>query len=260
MLFVAAATAVAAASKQASDRAIIRFKDREIERLREGLRLNVSDEVLFASGSAELDSVGRRVLVKVAGQLKELEDFIEVRGHTDDRGIRGALAKRYPTNWELAAARAARVVRLLEDHGIPGGRLAVISLGPNVPIAPNDTVANRRMNRRIEIRLVPTKGAEVPVSKPTSDEAGNEAAANETQGEAAQATVPAVSAGETQSSNEAAPAPPTIAAAPMVSKVPEPAPAPAPAPAADGSEPPAQDGGRLAEEQPTAPLEAAPES
>lgn len=232
----------------------------EIERLREGLRLNVSDEVLFASGSAELDSVGRRVLVKVAGQLKDLEDFIEVRGHTDDRGIRGALAKRYPTNWELAAARAARVVRLLEDHGIPGGRLAVISLGPNVPIAPNDTVANRRMNRRIEIRLVPTKGAEVPVSKPTSDEAGNEAAANETQGEAAQATVPAVSAGETQSSNEAAPAPPTIAAAPMVSKVPEPAPAPAPAPAADGSEPPAQDGGRLAEEQPTAPLEAAPES
>jgi len=112
------------------------------------------------------------------------------------------------------------------------------------------------MNRRIEIRLVPTKGAELPVSKPTSDEAENEAAAKEIQGEAAQATVPAVSAGETQSSNEAAPAPPIIAAAPMVSKVPE----AAPAPAADGSEPPAQDGGRLAEEQPTAPLEAAPES
>jgi len=228
----------------------------EIERLREGLRLNVSDEVLFASGSAELDLVGRGVLVKVAGQLKNLGDFIEVRGHTDDRRIRGALAKRYPTNWELAAARAARVVRLLEEHGVPGDRLAVISLGPNVPIAPNDTVANRRMNRRIEIRLVPQKGADLSASKPTSDEAGNAAAPTETQGEAAQTTVPAVSAGEPQSSNDAAPAPPIVAAAPFVSEVPE----AAPAPGAGGSEPLAQDGGRLPEEQPTAPLEAAPES
>jgi len=127
----------------------------EIERLREGLRLNVSDDVLFASGSARLDSIGREVLEKVAGQLKELNDFIEVRGHTDDRPIRGSLAKRFPTNWDLAAARAARVVRLLEERGVPGDRLAVVSLGPNDPIAPNDTPENRAMNRRIEIRLEP---------------------------------------------------------------------------------------------------------
>ena len=127
----------------------------EIERLRHGLRLNVSDDVLFASGSARLDSIGREVLGKVAGQLTELGDFIEVRGHSDDLPIRGALAKRYPTNWDLAAARAARVVRLLEEKGVPGDRLAVVSLGPNDPIAPNDTPENRAMNRRIEIRLIP---------------------------------------------------------------------------------------------------------
>ncbi|MGY8736448.1 MAG: hypothetical protein ACKVIW_02890, partial [bacterium] len=111
-------------------------------------------------------------------------------------------------------------------------------------------------NRRIEIRLVPKKGADLSASKPTSDEAGNAAAPTETQGEAAQTTVPAVSAGEPQSSNDAAPAPPIVAAAPFVSEVPE----AAPAPGAGGSEPLAQDGGRLPEEQPTAPLEAAPES
>jgi chemotaxis protein MotB len=126
-----------------------------IERLREGLRLNVSDEVLFASGSAELDAEGREVLTKVAGQLTALEDFIEVRGHTDDRRIHGALSRVYPSNWELAAARAARVVRLLEAEGVPGDRLAVVSLGPNDPVAPNDTDENRALNRRIEIRLVP---------------------------------------------------------------------------------------------------------
>ena len=127
----------------------------EIERLREGLRLNVSDDVLFASGSAKLDRIGRDVLVKVAGRLKDLDDFIEVRGHTDDRRIRGSLAKQFPSNWELAAARASRVVRLLEEQGVPGDRLAAVSLGPNDPIVANDSPDNRARNRRIEIRLEP---------------------------------------------------------------------------------------------------------
>ncbi len=127
----------------------------EIELLREGLRLNVSDDVLFASGSAELDRSGRNVLVKLAGRLTSLTDFIEVRGHTDNRAIRGSLAKQYPSNWELAAARASSVVRLLEETGVPGDRLAVVSYGPNEPVAPNDTAANRALNRRIEIRLQP---------------------------------------------------------------------------------------------------------
>lgn len=127
----------------------------EIERLREGLRLNVSDDVLFATGSAELDRIGRDVLVKVAGRLKELTDFIEIRGHTDDRRIHGSLAKRFPSNWELAAARAARVTRLLEQEGVPGDRLAAVSLGPNDPLVANDSPENRARNRRIEIRLKP---------------------------------------------------------------------------------------------------------
>ncbi len=127
----------------------------EIERLREGLRLNVSQEILFASGSAKLDPIGRDVLVKVAGRLKELGDFVEVRGHTDDRRIRDSLSKQFPSNWELAAARAASVVRLLEDHGVPGDRLAAVSLGQHDPIVPNDSAENRLRNRRIEIRLEP---------------------------------------------------------------------------------------------------------
>jgi len=143
----------------------------QIQRLKEGLRLNVSDDVLFASGSAELDKIGRDVLVKVAGRLAELGDFIEVRGHTDDRPIRGTLAKRYPTNWDLAAARAARVVRLLEEKGVPGDRLAVVSLGPNDPIASNDTPDDRARNRRIEIRLLPLDDVNANPEPPASPDA-----------------------------------------------------------------------------------------
>jgi len=145
----------------------------EIERLREGLRLNVSDDVLFASGSAQLDRIGREVLIKVAGRLKDLGDFIEVRGHTDNLRIRGGLAKRFPSNWELAAARAASVVRLLEEQGVPGDRLAVVSLGPNDPLVANDSPENRARNRRIEIRLEPRAPSDrtpdqTPEQKPAS--------------------------------------------------------------------------------------------
>ncbi len=141
----------------------------EIERLREGRRLNVSQDVLFASGSATLDRIGRDVLVKVAGKLKGLGDFIEVRGHTDDQPMSRALAKRFPSNWELAAARAASVVRLLEEEGVPGNRLAAVSLGQNDPMVPNDSAENRARNRRIEIRLEPA----APVPSPAASNTAN---------------------------------------------------------------------------------------
>jgi chemotaxis protein MotB len=127
----------------------------QIEQLREGIRVNVSDDILFASGSAKLDPVGRRVLEKVAAQLAGLEHDVEVQGHTDDRKITGSLKERYATNWELAAARAARVARLLQDEGISGDRLSVVSFASYRPIAPNDTPEDRALNRRIEIRLKP---------------------------------------------------------------------------------------------------------
>jgi hypothetical protein len=82
-----------------------------------------------------------------------------VQGHTDDVAIRGALAARYPTNWELAAARAARVVRALEAAGVPPARLSAVSLGQHRPIVAGDSPEARAENRRIEIRLVPLPGA-----------------------------------------------------------------------------------------------------
>lgn len=131
----------------------------QIEQLREGIRVNVSDEIIFPSGSAVLDPVGQRVLEKVASQLAAMDHDIEVQGHTDDRKITGSLRDRYPTNWELAAARAARVTRLLQDAGIPGERLSLVSFSSYRPIAPNTTPKDRALNRRIEIRLKPREKA-----------------------------------------------------------------------------------------------------
>lgn len=131
----------------------------ELDRLREGLRTRLPAETLFASGSAELTPEGERVLARLGAQLRDQDYEVLVQGHTDDVAIRGALAARYPTNWELAAARAARVVRALEEAGVPPERLAAVSLGQYHPLVAGDTPEARAENRRIEIRLVPRPGA-----------------------------------------------------------------------------------------------------
>ncbi len=127
----------------------------EIERLREGIRLNVADEILFASGQAEIGREGAAVLRKVAAQLAKNDQRIEVQGHSDNTQIRGRLRQRYPSNWDLAAARASSVVRLLQGEGIAGERLSAVSFAEFRPIATNDDAEGRGLNRRIEIRLLP---------------------------------------------------------------------------------------------------------
>jgi chemotaxis protein MotB len=138
----------------------------EIDRLREGLRTRLPAETLFASGSADLTPEGEQVLATLAAQLRDAPYDVQVQGHTDDVPIRGALAARFPTNWELAAARAARVVRALEAAGVPPERLAAVSLGEHHPVVPGDDAAARAENRRIEIRLVPLPGARPDAAVP----------------------------------------------------------------------------------------------
>jgi len=130
----------------------------QIERLRSGLRLNLSEEILFPSGSASLNASGQAVLRKVGRRLLELPHSIAVEGHTDNVPV----ARRYPSNWELAAARASSVVRLLADLGVEPDRLKVVSRGEFMPVASNDDAEGRAKNRRIEIQL------DAPVDEPAA--------------------------------------------------------------------------------------------
>lgn len=127
----------------------------QIEQLRDGIRVQLAQEILFPSGSAELNEQGAEVLAKVAKQMLASPHRVEILGHTDDVPIKPTLAQRYPTNWELAAARAARVVRLFQDAGMEGPRLRAVSRSQYEPVAANDSAENREKNRRIEVRLLP---------------------------------------------------------------------------------------------------------
>jgi chemotaxis protein MotB len=127
----------------------------EVTQLRDGLRVNVSQDILFDSGSAALDKSGIEVLSRVATQLKKSSHQILVIGHSDNKQIRPTLAKQYPSNWELAGARAASVVRLFARSGLSKKRLQAVSVADAQPVASNTTEEGRAKNRCIEIRLRP---------------------------------------------------------------------------------------------------------
>ena len=150
-------------AKQASSRLnddlalLLKADGVQIETQGEILRIRLPEDVLFNSGHAELNPDGLRVVRELGERLAAVTmGAIDVEGHTDDRPISGALADRFPTNWELSTARATQVVRLFaEDTGIAAERLTASGFGPHRPVASNDTPQGRAANRRIEIRVAP---------------------------------------------------------------------------------------------------------
>lgn len=123
------------------------------------LVVELSDQILFDSGRAELNEDGATVLAQVAKSLAALGNHtIQVGGHTDRTRVSNPeTQERFPTNWELSTARATNVVRFLEERGkIPGARLVATGFAQFRPVTDNDTAENRQKNRRIELVLLPT--------------------------------------------------------------------------------------------------------
>jgi chemotaxis protein MotB len=133
----------------------LQSKQITIEQMQSGVNLNLPEGILFDSGSAEVKKTGEIVLHKMAKELWDVPYQTIVVGFTDNVPVSKRLAEKFPSNWDLAAARATNVVRMLEESSVPKERLVVVSAGENQPVASNDTVEGRAQNRRIEIRLRP---------------------------------------------------------------------------------------------------------
>jgi chemotaxis protein MotB len=138
------------------------------------IRVRLSDQILFAPGSADLSTHGQAVIRRVASTLSTIADHvIEVGGHTDDTPLSEATQVRFPTNWELSTARATQVVRFLQEQcAIPGDRLVAAGYSQYRPATTLQTPAGRRRNRRIELVLRPRRAsdaAEVVAAPATSE-------------------------------------------------------------------------------------------
>lgn len=128
-----------------------------IRRAQGRLVVDLMDKLMFDSAEVELNESGRDVLKRVAETLRNMpNELILIGGHTDNVPISKKMIERYPTNWELSAARAIGVVRFLQDEcKIPGERLAAMGYSEYRPAASNRRSRGRRRNRRIEVMLLP---------------------------------------------------------------------------------------------------------
>jgi chemotaxis protein MotB len=123
-----------------------------------GDRFVFQSEVLFPSGSADLEPQGQDQLAQLATTLlsitpkipPEIDWVLRIDGHTDKNPIS---TSEFPSNWELSAKRAINVVRFLEDHGVPANRLAAAGFAEFQPLEQGDSPDVYRRNRRIEIKL-----------------------------------------------------------------------------------------------------------
>ena len=131
-------------------------KDIKLEEIEGKLKVTFVDKILFDSGSVMIKTKGQEVLLKLADSFRDSRDQnIAVEGHTDDVQIGSALLDRFPTNWELSAARATAVVRFLQEKGnIAPERLTASGFSFYRAVATNETPEGREQNRRIEIILV----------------------------------------------------------------------------------------------------------
>jgi chemotaxis protein MotB len=126
-----------------------------ISELKGKLTVNMEAAILFDSGEADVKDDGLEILLKLVDTLKGVKDkAIRIEGHTDNVQIIGALTRRFPTNWELSAARAINVARYLQQQGLDPATLSAAAFAEYKPVADNETREGRAKNRRIEITLV----------------------------------------------------------------------------------------------------------
>lgn len=117
----------------------------------EGVIISLSEDLVFAPGSAELQPKGKAALDDIAAVLHTMPNAVRVEGHTDDRPTNNP---DYPTNWELSTARAVTIVRYLVEQGISPARLSAAGMASYQPLVPNDTPEQRALNRRANLVVV----------------------------------------------------------------------------------------------------------
>lgn len=116
-----------------------------------GIAIVIQDDVLFKPGQAVVLPEALPFLEALGEVLHDFEPLVQVEGHTDNVPIR---SEQFPSNWELSAARALVVVRLLTDlYGVPPSHIWATAYGEHRPVGDNGSPEGRAKNRRVEVVL-----------------------------------------------------------------------------------------------------------
>lgn len=126
------------------------------------VEVDIKTSLLFPSGSADLSPISEPVLQKIAKIVKSYPNRIQVEGFTDNVPINTPV---YPSNWELSAARSARVVRILSQDGVKPSRMVAMGYAEFRPKSDNSTEEGRTQNRRVVLTIL----AELEIPRGLSD-------------------------------------------------------------------------------------------
>jgi chemotaxis protein MotB len=155
----AAAAAAAALAKVADDvtralDSLIKQNMVVVRRSEFWIEVEIKTDILYPSGSAQLAPNAVDVIQRLGEALAPFPNSVRVEGHTDNKPIKTVA---FYSNWELSAARAASVVRVLQSRGVAPERLAVIGYGEQRPVQSNDTEQGRNANRRVVVVILSTE-------------------------------------------------------------------------------------------------------
>jgi chemotaxis protein MotB len=133
----------------------------------EGIIVSLSEQLTFEPGQSGLQPEVESVLDKVAELLDPIDNKVRIEGHTDSIPTNSPM---YPSNWELSVLRSVSVIHYLSNEaGLPPERLQAAGSAEFKPVAPNDTRANRALNRRVDIVILyPGESRQFSVSMPPS--------------------------------------------------------------------------------------------
>jgi len=128
----------------------IRSGEASLELSQDWLVIELNSGLLFASGSAVAHNQAKEVVKKIEAIIAPVDNYIRVRGYTDNETIRNEI---FRSNWELSVARATSILVELERLGIQSARMAIEGYGQYSPFSDNDTEAGRAENRKVVIAL-----------------------------------------------------------------------------------------------------------
>ena len=124
----------------------------KLEENERGIVIHILDDILFPSGSAQLNKSSLMVLNRIAAILKELPNDIRVEGHTDNVPVNTAA---FPSNWHLSVVRALNTAYyLINNEGLIADKVSIVGYSEYKPIASNDTPEGRATNRRVDIVII----------------------------------------------------------------------------------------------------------
>ena len=130
------------------------LKEVDVQVLKGVVYISLADNMLYKSGSYEINARAAETLSKIAKIIKDYKDYdVLIEGNTDNVPIKKTNIR---NNWDLSTLRASSVVQALQnDYGVDPKRLTAGGRGEYNPIAPNDTEAGKQRNRRTQIIITP---------------------------------------------------------------------------------------------------------